>query len=182
MELKIGNGYDVHALADGLPMWLGGVRIPSDRGFVAHSDGDVAIHALCDALLGALALGDIGHLFPDNAPAWKGIDSKILLEKEMPTSPSPFRPPNSPPISLPCGRPSLRSSASVSIAFLSKPPPPNASALSAAAKAARSGPPCCFIPPGRSNLSPPFAHECEVYRQGTEFVCAATVPALYTRA
>ena len=81
MELKIGNGYDVHALADGLPMWLGGVRIPSDRGFVAHSDGDVAIHALCDALLGALALGDIGHLFPDNAPAWKGIDSKILLEK-----------------------------------------------------------------------------------------------------
>ena len=81
MELKIGNGYDVHALADGLPMWLGGVRIPSDRGFVAHSDGDVAIHALCDALLGALALGDIGHLFPDNDPAWKGIDSKILLEK-----------------------------------------------------------------------------------------------------
>ena len=81
MELKIGNGYDVHALADGLPMWLGGVRIPSDRGFVAHSDGDVAIHALCDALLGALALGDIGHMFPDNDPAWKGIDSKILLEK-----------------------------------------------------------------------------------------------------
>ena len=53
MELKIGNGYDVHALADGLPMWLGGVRIPSDRGFVVHSDGDVAIHALCDALLKA---------------------------------------------------------------------------------------------------------------------------------
>ena len=81
MELKIGNGYDVHALADGLPMWLCGVQIPSDKGFVAHSDGDVAIHALCDAILGALALGDIGHLFPDNDPAWKGIDSKILLRK-----------------------------------------------------------------------------------------------------
>ena len=83
MDFRIGNGYDVHALAEGLPMWLGGVQIPSDRGFVAHSDGDVAIHALCDALLGALALGDIGHLFPDNDPRWKGIDSKILLGKVM---------------------------------------------------------------------------------------------------
>ena len=81
MEIRIGNGYDVHALAEGLPMWLGGVRIPSETGFVAHSDGDVAIHALCDALLGALALGDIGHLFPDTSDEWKGIDSKILLEK-----------------------------------------------------------------------------------------------------
>ena len=81
MQLRIGNGYDVHALAEGLPMWLGGVRIPSDTGFVAHSDGDVAIHALCDALLGALALGDIGHLFPDTAPEWKGVDSKLLLAR-----------------------------------------------------------------------------------------------------
>ena len=81
MEIRIGNGYDVHSLADGLPMWLGGVRIPSETGFVAHSDGDVAIHALCDALLGALALGDIGHLFPDTSDEWKGIDSKILLGK-----------------------------------------------------------------------------------------------------
>ena len=81
MDIRIGNGYDVHALAEGLPMWLGGVRIPSEYGFVAHSDGDVAIHALCDALLGALALGDIGHLFPDTSPEWKGIDSKILLGK-----------------------------------------------------------------------------------------------------
>ena len=83
VQFKIGNGYDVHALADGLPLWLGGVRIPSERGFVAHSDGDVAIHALCDALLGALALGDIGHLFPDSDDAWKGIDSKILLRQVM---------------------------------------------------------------------------------------------------
>ena len=81
MEIRIGNGYDVHALAEGLPMWLCGVRIPSENGFVAHSDGDVAIHALCDALLGALALGDIGHLFPDTSDEWKGIDSKILLGK-----------------------------------------------------------------------------------------------------
>ena len=60
-------------------MWLGGVRIPSPTGFVAHSDGDVAIHALCDALLGARALGDIGHLFPDTDARWKGADSKELL-------------------------------------------------------------------------------------------------------
>ena len=81
MEIRIGNGYDVHALAPGLPMWLGGVQIPSDMGFVAHSDGDVAIHALCDALLGCLALGDIGHLFPDTSADWKGVDSKLLLER-----------------------------------------------------------------------------------------------------
>ncbi|MBR5076657.1 MAG: 2-C-methyl-D-erythritol 2,4-cyclodiphosphate synthase [Bacteroidales bacterium] len=79
MDFRIGQGYDVHALAEGLPMWLGGVRIPSPTGFVAHSDGDVAIHALCDALLGALAIGDIGHLFPDTDDRWKGVDSKELL-------------------------------------------------------------------------------------------------------
>jgi len=62
-------------------MWLGGVQIPSETGFVAHSDGDVAIHALCDALLGCLALGDIGHLFPDTSDEWKGVDSKLLLAK-----------------------------------------------------------------------------------------------------
>ena len=81
VDFRIGNGYDVHALAPGLPMWLGGVQIPSETGFVAHSDGDVAIHALCDALLGCLALGDIGHLFPDTSDEWKGVDSKLLLEK-----------------------------------------------------------------------------------------------------
>ena len=64
-------------------MWLCGVRIDSHAGFVAHSDGDVAIHALCDALLGALALGDIGHLFPDTSPEFAGIDSKILLKRVM---------------------------------------------------------------------------------------------------
>ena len=82
-DYRIGQGYDVHAIAEGLPMWLGGVQVESPKGFVAHSDGDVAIHALCDALLGALALGDIGHLFPDTDPQYKGIDSKILLDKVM---------------------------------------------------------------------------------------------------
>lgn len=81
MDIRIGNGYDVHAIAPGLPMWLGGIQIPSETGFVAHSDGDVAIHALCDALLGCLALGDIGHLFPDTSDEWKGVDSKLLLAK-----------------------------------------------------------------------------------------------------
>lgn len=82
-DFKIGNGYDVHALAPGLPLWLGGIKIDSPVGCIAHSDGDVAIHALCDALLGCLALGDIGHHFPDNSDEWKGIDSKILLAKVM---------------------------------------------------------------------------------------------------
>ena len=83
MDLRIGQGYDVHQLREGLPMWLGGVQIESNIGFVAHSDGDVAIHALCDALLGALALGDLGHLFPDTSDEWKGISSTILLQKVM---------------------------------------------------------------------------------------------------
>ncbi|MCR5548900.1 MAG: 2-C-methyl-D-erythritol 2,4-cyclodiphosphate synthase [Bacteroidales bacterium] len=81
MEYRIGQGYDVHALEEGLPMWLGGVQIESSTGFVAHSDGDVALHALCDAMLGALAMGDIGHHFPDNSDEWKGVDSKLLLAK-----------------------------------------------------------------------------------------------------
>lgn len=81
MDLRIGNGYDVHALAEGLPLWLGGVQVDSPIGCIAHSDGDVAIHALCDALLGALALGDIGKHFPDTSDEFKGIDSKILLAR-----------------------------------------------------------------------------------------------------
>lgn len=81
MEWRIGQGYDVHAIAEGLTMHLGGVVVSDQIGFVAHSDGDVAIHALCDALLGALALGDIGKHFPDNSDRWKGIDSRILLRQ-----------------------------------------------------------------------------------------------------
>lgn len=82
-NFRIGNGYDVHALAQGLPLVLGGVRIESPFGCVAHSDGDVAIHALCDALLGAIAAGDIGKHFPDSSPEFKGIDSKILLSRTV---------------------------------------------------------------------------------------------------
>ncbi len=81
MDFRIGHGYDVHRLEQGLPLFLGGVEIPHQKGFVAHSDGDVAIHALCDALLGAAALGDIGLHFPDTSADFKGIDSKILLAR-----------------------------------------------------------------------------------------------------
>ena len=80
-NFRIGNGYDVHRLAEGLPLWLGGIRVEHGKGCVAHSDGDVLIHALCDALLGAANLRDIGYHFPDNDAAYKGIDSKILLAK-----------------------------------------------------------------------------------------------------
>ena len=81
MDFRVGNGYDVHQLAEGLPLVLGGVAIPHTKGCVAHSDGDVLIHALCDALLGALSLGDIGQHFPDTSDDYKGIDSKILLAR-----------------------------------------------------------------------------------------------------
>ena len=81
MDIRIGHGYDVHALADGLRLVLCGVEIEHSKGCVAHSDGDVAIHAICDALLGALALGDIGKLFPDTDERYKGIDSTKLLKE-----------------------------------------------------------------------------------------------------
>ena len=81
MDFRIGHGYDVHALADGLPLVLGGIEIAHTKGCIAHSDGDVLIHAICDALLGATGLGDIGQHFPDTCPAYKGIDSKLLLQK-----------------------------------------------------------------------------------------------------
>ena len=81
MDIRIGCGYDVHALADGLRLVLCGVEVPHSKGCVAHSDGDVAIHAICDAILGALALGDIGKLFPDSDAKYKGIDSTLLLKE-----------------------------------------------------------------------------------------------------
>ena len=81
MKIRIGQGIDFHRLENGLPLWLGGIKIPSDKGCVAHSDGDVLIHAICDALLGAAGLRDIGFYFPDTSNEYKGIDSKILLKK-----------------------------------------------------------------------------------------------------
>lgn len=77
--IRIGQGYDVHAFGPGDHVMLGGVRIPHQRGVRAHSDGDVVLHALCDALLGALALGDIGMHFPDTDPQWRGVDSRVFL-------------------------------------------------------------------------------------------------------
>ncbi len=81
MMQRIGFGLDVHRLAPGESLWLGGILVPSDMGTVAHSDGDVLLHALCDALLGAAKLGDIGSNFPDTCDEYKNIDSKILLER-----------------------------------------------------------------------------------------------------
>jgi 2-C-methyl-D-erythritol 2,4-cyclodiphosphate synthase len=81
--MRVGHGYDVHRFGPGDALVLGGVRIPHDRGLVAHSDGDVLVHAVCDALLGALGQGDIGQHFPDTDPANAGIDSRLLLRRVM---------------------------------------------------------------------------------------------------
>ncbi len=81
MSYRIGQGYDVHRLSEGETLWLGGVLVPHTKGTVAHSDGDVLIHAICDAMLGALKLRDIGTHFPDSSAEYKNIDSKILLKK-----------------------------------------------------------------------------------------------------
>jgi 2-C-methyl-D-erythritol 2,4-cyclodiphosphate synthase len=80
MNSRIGQGIDFHRLETGLDLWLGGVKIPSEKGCVAHSDGDVLLHAICDALLGAAGLRDIGYYFPDTDNKYKNIDSKILLK------------------------------------------------------------------------------------------------------
>jgi len=79
--MRIGQGFDVHAFQDGGTLVLGGVSVPFARSLAAHSDGDVVLHALCDALLGAAALGDIGRHFPPDDPAWSNIDSRVLLRK-----------------------------------------------------------------------------------------------------
>ncbi len=81
MSYRIGSGVDFHQLTTGRDLWIGGIKIPYIKGAMGHSDADVLLHAICDALLGALALGDIGVHFPDTDPSFKDIDSKILLEK-----------------------------------------------------------------------------------------------------
>ena len=83
MSFRIGFGYDVHRLEEGIPFWLGGVEIPHSKGAVGHSDADVLIHAICDAILGAAALGDIGSHFPDTDPSYLGISSMVLLQRCM---------------------------------------------------------------------------------------------------
>ena len=79
--MRVGSGFDIHAFGPGDHVMLGGVRIPHDQGVVAHSDGDVVLHALCDALLGAMSLGDIGEHFPDSDPRWQGADSRTFLRR-----------------------------------------------------------------------------------------------------
>ncbi|MFA5647075.1 MAG: 2-C-methyl-D-erythritol 2,4-cyclodiphosphate synthase [Bacteroidales bacterium] len=83
MNFRIGVGYDVHRLEPGYDLWLGGLKVEHSKGSVGHSDGDVLIHAICDAMLGAAALRDIGYHFPDNDPLLKGVDSKLLLKKTL---------------------------------------------------------------------------------------------------
>ena len=81
MKYRIGNGIDFHRLVEGRDFWLGGIKIPHHLGSLGHSDADVLLHAICDSILGALCLGDIGQHFPDTDPQYKDIDSKILLKK-----------------------------------------------------------------------------------------------------
>ncbi len=81
MNIRIGSGIDFHQLVEGRDLWIGGIKIPHTKGALGHSDADVLLHAICDALLGALSLGDIGTHFPDNDNAFKNIDSKILLKR-----------------------------------------------------------------------------------------------------
>ena len=81
MNIRIGSGIDFHQLVEGRDLWIGGIKIPHTKGALGHSDADVLLHAICDALLGALGLGDIGTHFPDNDNAYKNIDSKILLKR-----------------------------------------------------------------------------------------------------
>ncbi len=81
MKIRVGYGYDVHALAEGESLWLGGIEIPHSKGTIAHSDGDVVLHAISDAILGAAGMRDIGYHFPDTDDAYKNADSKVLLQK-----------------------------------------------------------------------------------------------------
>ena len=83
MGYRIGMGIDFHQLAEGRELWIGGIKIPHQKGAVGHSDADVLLHAVCDAMLGAAAMGDIGDHFPDTDPAYKNIDSKVLLKKTV---------------------------------------------------------------------------------------------------
>ena len=83
MKIRVGMGYDVHKLVPGRALWLGGIKIEHNLGLLGHSDADVLIHAICDALLGAANLRDIGYHFPDTDPAYKGADSKVLLAQTI---------------------------------------------------------------------------------------------------
>ncbi|HOO09816.1 MAG TPA: 2-C-methyl-D-erythritol 2,4-cyclodiphosphate synthase [Cyclobacteriaceae bacterium] len=81
MKIRVGMGFDVHQLEEGRDFWLGGIKLPAEKGAVGHSDADVLVHAICDALLGAANLGDIGHHFPNTDPKWKGMKSTFFLQE-----------------------------------------------------------------------------------------------------
>jgi 2-C-methyl-D-erythritol 2,4-cyclodiphosphate synthase len=83
MKIRIGQGIDFHRLEKDIRLWLGGINVPSEKGFSAHSDGDILLHAICDAILGAAGFEDIGHQFPDTDPQYKNIDSRILLKRSF---------------------------------------------------------------------------------------------------
>ena len=83
MKIRVGFGYDVHALVEGRELWLGGIQLQHEKGLLGHSDADVLIHAVCDAILGAANMRDIGYHFPDTAGEYKNIDSKVLLKKTV---------------------------------------------------------------------------------------------------
>jgi 2-C-methyl-D-erythritol 2,4-cyclodiphosphate synthase len=83
MKIRIGQGIDFHRLEKDIRLWLGGINVPSEKGFSAHSDGDILLHAICDAILGAAGFEDIGHQFPDTDPQYKNIDSRLLLKRSF---------------------------------------------------------------------------------------------------
>ena len=112
LPMRIGSGFDVHAFAAGRRLVIGGVEIPSERGLDGHSDADVLLHAICDALLGAAGLGDIGRHFPDTDPRWKGADSRTLLGRT--SQPRATRRPPARRVSVPKARPTASAASSVS--------------------------------------------------------------------
>ena len=136
MNFRIGQGFDVPAFGDGDHVVLGGVRIAHDRGLQAHSDGDVAIHALCDAILGALALGDIGVHFPPDDPRWAGADSRVFLRHCAALAGADGWRVGNADVTIVGERPKIAppTSASASMRSASRRPPPSGSGFPAGAK------------------------------------------------
>ncbi len=149
MDMRLGNGFDVHAFCDGDGVWLCGVKVPHSRGLLGHSDADVGMHALTDAIYGALAEGDIGQHFPPSDPQWKGAESHIFLRHAMQRVTARGFTLSNCDVTLICERPKIgphaaamraalsRSWASRSTASRSRPQPPRGLALPAEKKASR---------------------------------------------
>ena len=139
-SIRVGMGYDVHQLVPGRELWMGGIQLDHDLGLLGHSDADVLIHAICDAILGAANMRDIGYHFPDTSAETEGMDSKIILRKTIELiATKGYRlvnidaticaeRPKMNPISLPCSSAWRKSSAAMPMPFLSRQPPPRNSA------------------------------------------------------